>query len=82
MSLGILEEINLEVASLPLEKQIETLDFIKFIAQQKKTVTTAQSPRTVKSVRGVLKRNLSNLENDLSEVREEMWQNFPREVPR
>ena len=31
-----------------------------------------------KSVRGILNADLSNLEEDLAEIRAEMWKNFPR----
>ena len=82
MSTQILEEISLEAATLPLEKQIETLHFIKFIARQTDSAKSLESTRSFKSVRGVLKKNLSNLENDLTEIRREMWENFPRELPK
>ena len=82
MSTQILEEIRIEAASLPLEKQIETLHFIKFIARQADPEKSSESPRSFKSVRGALKKNLPNLETDLAEIRQEMWENFPRELPR
>ena len=72
---NIVEEITVKSASLPFELQHEILDFVEFIAN-KKSVT--KNP-PFRSVRGLLKRDLSNLENDLAEVRREMWQNFPRE---
>ena len=71
---NIVEEITVKSASLPFELQHEILDFVEFIAQ--KRGETKRSP--FRSVRGILKRDLSNLENDLAEVRREMWQNFPR----
>ena len=71
---NIVEEITVKSASLPFELQHEILDFVEFIAQ--KRGETKRPP--FRSVRGILKRDLSNLENDLAEVRCEMWQNFPR----
>lgn len=82
MSTQILDEIQTEVATLPLEKQIETLHFIKFIARQNESRKLLENTAAFKSVRGALHKNLSNLENDLAEVRKEMWENFPREIPK
>jgi hypothetical protein len=65
MSTQILDEIQTEVATLPLEKQIETLHFIKFIARQNESEKPLGSKAAFKSVRGALNNQLSNLENDL-----------------
>ena len=79
----LVEEITVKSASLPFELQREVLDFVDFVAH-KRTKASNQTETTEKklpfrSVRGILKRNLENLENDLTEVRREMWQNFPHE---
>ncbi len=79
----LVEEIAVKSASLPFELQREVLDFVDFVAHKRtassnQTETTKTSP-SFRSARGILKQNLDNLENDLTEVRREMWQNFPRE---
>ncbi len=74
--MNIVQEISSKTASLPFELQREILDFVEFVSS--KQPTTKQ--QSFESVRGILKnRNFDNLENDLTEVRREMWQNFPRE---
>lgn len=72
---NIIEEIAVKSASLPFELQHEVLDFVEFIATKKRPAT----PPVFHSVRGILKRELPNLENDLTEIRREMWRDFPRE---
>lgn len=75
--MNIVQEISRKSASLPFEAQREILDFLEFVSSKQPAETNRQS---FESVRGVLKnRNFDNLENDLTEVRREMWQNFPRE---
>lgn len=79
MPVHILEEIQAEAAALPLEKQIEVLDFVKFIALRPVITRPVETRPPFKSVRGTLKRSLPNLAGDLAEIRRERWQNFPRE---
>ena len=81
MPVHILEKIQAEAAALPLEKQIEVLDFDKFIALRPAITKPVATKPPFKSVRGILKRSLPNLEGDLAEIRREMWQDFPREEP-
>ena len=81
MPVHILEEIQAEAAALPLEKQMEVLDFVKFIALRPAVTKPVATKPPFKSVRGALKRSLPNLAGDLAEIRREMWQNFPREEP-
>jgi hypothetical protein len=80
--MDLVKEITVKSNSLPFELQREVLDFVEFIAHKNQSaVEETQIP--FQSVRGILKRrNLENLEQDLSEVRREMWQNFPREEPK
>ena len=75
---NIVEEITSKSASLPSELQYEVLDFVDFVAGKGRRVATVGTP--FQSVRGILNRDLPNLENDLSEVRDEMWRNFPGEA--
>ena len=81
MPVHILEEIQAEAAALPLEKQIEVLDFVKLIALRPAVTKPVATKPLFKSVRGTLKRSLPNLAGDLAELRREMWHNFPREEP-
>lgn len=71
---NIVEKITVKSASLPSELQHEILDFIEFITGRNRA-----AKRPFRRARGILKRDLSNLENDLADVRREMWRNFPRE---
>lgn len=80
--MDLVKEITVKTNALPFELQREVLDFVEFIAHKNQSAAeTKQTP--FRSVRGILKhRNLENLEQNLSEVRREMWQNFPREEPK
>jgi hypothetical protein len=73
----IVDEIATKSASLPVELQSEVLDFVDFVSDKNRGRISA--PKPFESVRGILKRDLSNLENDIEEIRAEMWGNFPRE---
>ncbi|MGH9899402.1 MAG: hypothetical protein ACRD4L_11205 [Pyrinomonadaceae bacterium] len=79
MATNLAEEIAAKAAVLPIERQREVLALLD-------AMSTGMQPevkkRPFKSVRGILNRNLDHLEEDLAEVRREMWQNFPREEPK
>lgn len=75
---NIVEEITAKSASLPSELQYEVLDFVDFVAGKRRRIKTTGTP--FQSVRGLLERDLPHLEEDLAEVRNEMWSNFPGEV--
>jgi hypothetical protein len=74
----IVNEIAIKSASLPSDLQHEVLDFVDFLSTKDRPVKTAP----FKSVRGILNRDLTNLEEDLADVRHEIWANFPREEPK
>ncbi len=80
---NLVEEIAVKSASLPFELQREVLDFVDFVAHKRiassNQIETIGTSPPFRSARGILKRNLDNLESDLTEARREMWQNFPRE---
>ena len=71
-----LEEAVLErLRHLPVDKQQQLLDFAEFLYQK----TTLKTP--LRSVRGLcadLKVDIS--EEDISQARQEMWGNFPRDI--
>lgn len=69
------EQITAKIIVLPVELQREALDFIEFLEQK------TQKKKPFKSVEGILNADLSNLDEDLKEIRAEMWKNFPREFP-
>ena len=76
MSASIVDEVASKVTMLPLEKQREVLDFVEFILH--KTEGMPAPPR--KSLRGSLAHLGFDAKNeDIDEVRREMWKNFPRE---
>ncbi len=58
---------------MPLEKQLEVLDFVKFIALRPVVTKPVKIGFSFKSVRGTLKKTLGNLESDLAEIRREIW---------
>ena len=81
MTVHLAEEIMLKSATLPLAQQQEVLAFVESKLRQRETVEVAAQNKPFRSVRGILHRQLDHLEEDLQEVRREMWANFPREEP-
>lgn len=75
---NVVEEIASKSASLPAELQHEILDFVEFVSV--KRGKASRRGKAFKSVRGMLDRELDNLDDDIAEIRSEMWSNFPREA--
>lgn len=74
---NVVEEIANKSASLPAELQHEILDFVEFVSVKRRKAKSGG--KAFKSVRGILDRDLSGLDDDLTEIRREMWGGFPRE---
>ncbi len=77
MSSNLVEEIAAKAATLPEEKQREALAFVESLRAGEHTA--AQNARPFRSVKGILQRNLDNLEQEITEMRQEALKNFPRE---
>ena len=75
---NIVEEITVKSASLPSDLQHEVLDFVDFVTGKGRQGKVNGTP--FQSVRGILKRDLPNLDEDLAEIRNEMWDSFPSEA--
>lgn len=81
MGESLIEEISAKSAALPPDKQREVLDFIEFILH--KSEPGAEKKRPFRSVRGAFANSgVKITEEDIAEVRREMWANFPRDEPR
>ena len=78
MTSHLAEEIMTKSAALPLIQQQEVLAFVEFKLQQGQTVVATEKKKPFRSVRGILKHPFNHLEEDLQEVRREMWADFPR----
>ncbi|MGA9997529.1 MAG: DUF2281 domain-containing protein [Pyrinomonadaceae bacterium] len=72
---NLIETIAEKVATLPPERQREALAFIESLAESSK------EKKRFRSVRGALQMDLDTLDEDLEDVRREMWRSFPREEP-
>ena len=71
--MSVEEKIALRLRGLPVDKQVEVLDFIQFLEQR----TGSTEPR--KSLIGLCADlNLDITEHDIAEARREMWGNSPR----
>ncbi len=77
MATNLANEIANKAAVLPIERQREVLALLEAMNTNAET-----NRKPFKSVRGILKRDMSHLDEDLTQVRGEMWQNFPREEPK
>lgn len=71
----LIETIAEKASTLPPDKQREALAFIESLAGK------GDEKKMFRSVRGVLQMNLDTLDEDLKNIRQEMWRNFPREEP-
>ncbi len=83
--MSLVKEIVAKVTMLPTERQQEVLDFVEFMAQKNGHDKSGQNEvekKPFRSVFGILQNPLENFEEDLAEVRREMWRNFPREIPK
>lgn len=85
---NLVETIAGKAQALPLEMQREVLNFVEFKLQQSKRVSE-QTDAVVASARQRRPSNFGSLahlgiavtDEDIAEVRREMWANFPREEP-
>lgn len=84
MSVNLVSEIAAKATVLPFEMQQETLAYIESLINSLKQNTEAaqEAEQPFQSVYGILPRRIEHLEEDLAEVRREMWKNFPREEPK
>jgi hypothetical protein len=78
-----LEQAVLEnLRELPTEKQQQVLDFVRFFKQQIPIKAESPSQTTRKSYKGMwADLGVDITDEDILEVRQEMWGNFPREFP-
>jgi len=73
--MSIEESVLHKLRVLPIEKQLEVLDFVEFL----ETKSASRSSR--RSVRGLLADfNIDITAEDIAEARREMWGNFPRDI--
>ncbi|MEA5620545.1 hypothetical protein VB711_22285 [Cronbergia sp. UHCC 0137] len=73
--MNIEQSVLEKLRHLPVDKQQQLLDFAEFLSQRMSVKTP------LRSVRGVcadLKVDIS--EEDISQARQEMWNNFPRDI--
>ncbi len=85
--MSVVEEIAVKSAALPLVLQQEVLEIVNGMLGNQRAEQLLENGGSLKtppffSVRGILNRKLETFEEDLAEVRREMWQNFPRDEPR
>ncbi len=74
--MSVVESIVEQVQNLPLERQREVLDFVEFLEYKEKA--NGEKPR--KSLYGLwANRGIDITEEDIDEIRREMWADFPRE---
>ncbi len=94
VSTSIVDSIAAKAAALPMELQREVLHFIEFLASKvyygvETQLTASGDQRKEPKARPPVKSILGSLEHlgiditdeDIAEVRREMWANFPRELP-
>lgn len=67
------EELVAKIRELPPEKQQEVLDFARFLGSKQE--------RPLRGLEGLWAgQGIDISENDIAELRREMWSNFPREI--
>lgn len=80
MGMYLIKQIMAKAVTLPLEQQEKALSYIESLAAEQ--TQDEQAPQAFQSIFGIIPRQIENLEQDLAEVRREMWKNFPREEPK
>jgi hypothetical protein len=74
--MSVIESIVERVEHLPIERQREVLDFAEYLQHKEKS--SGKQPR--KSLYGLWAgKGIDITEEDIDEIRREMWSNFPRE---
>jgi hypothetical protein len=87
MDTSLVGEIAAKSAALPPAEQREVLEFVEFKLRRQQPAPTSDAQARPKkppfrSVRGIFADSgVSITEDDIAEVRREMWANFPREEP-
>ena len=76
MKTDLVEKIAKKASSLPVEAQRKALEYVESLERE-----TTSGRKPFRSVKGILQADLSNLEQDIAEMRREVWHNFPREEP-
>jgi len=77
MPTNLTKEIASKAAMLPPDLQREALEFVESLIERKKAVRRKDPP--FESVEGILTGNYDNIDQDIAEMRTEVWKNFPRE---
>ena len=73
--MNIEQTVIQKLRQLPIEKQQELLDFAEFLHQK---CTTKPKLQSIKGLCADLKIDITK--EDIYRAREEIWENFPREV--
>ncbi|MGH9846060.1 MAG: hypothetical protein ACREEM_45750 [Blastocatellia bacterium] len=75
MSVNLISEITAKAMALPFELQQETLAYIESLINSLKQngKTTQETEPPFQSVYGIIPRRIENLDEDLAEIRREMW---------
>ena len=60
--------------TLPLDRQVEVLDFVEFLSRREEAKTARRNPIGLFAELGI---EISD--QDIADARSEMWQNFPRD---
>ncbi len=77
---SIADVIAKKSASLPLDAQREVLEFIEFKLQRQREESLKSIPPTLfRSVQGILKGEFANLAEEIEQMRQESWKQFPRD---
>jgi Protein of unknown function (DUF2281) len=76
----IAEAVIEKLRDLPPDKQQEVLDFVEFLAVPRKADQSDSKPRRRNPLGLFADLKISLSEEDIAEVRREMWKNFPREI--
>jgi hypothetical protein len=78
MDTDIVEKIVKIASRLPVEAQRKALRFVESLEPEE---TIEKPAKPFRSVIGILQADLSNLEQDIADIRRESLSNFPREEP-
>lgn len=73
--MSIEQSVMQNLRQLPVEKQMEVMDFVEFLRQKQ---TSKQTRRNPIGMFADLKVSIS--EEEIDDMRKEMWANFPRDI--
>ena len=78
--MSIEQSVIENLRELPIDKQIEVLDFVEFLSAKSKERTTLNNYQARRLVGRYAHLGIHISKEEIAQARKEMWGNFPRDI--